>query len=357
MYRVFLSPPSIAEIENDPKSYSWRTISSRTLSSKSTYILQPTQSLVLPRATLEAASHRISLIYKDMVFDEGPDEESFSSMLDTSENRVEVSVFRGVEQTTLISWPATGRQDDTSALEKDDSRESYAGPSFLLDASSKAASDIQLEVSPDSERQETQGVESQFLETQALESQSFGNYSDASSIARFPSFHFNMHTLTSLTRLSGSKFNGSRKINVLLAVLEVEGPDVIRIKKGAGAGKEISILKMILSDEEGTVSKLTAWREVAEEWGGAGEAVAAKRGDIVFIENIMATCDPAASTTLSASPYLKSKLVICFRAMPYTHEDGRFRPDLRLGNSEPSVRKVAAVVRWFEAMAGLSSTD
>lgn len=39
--------------------------------------------------------------------------------------------------------------------------------------------------------------------------------------------------------------------------------------------------------------------------------------------------------------------------MPYSHEDMRLRPDLRLGGSDASVRKVDAVVRWFEGMAGL----
>jgi hypothetical protein len=88
----------MAAIAADPKSYSWRTTSSKAPSAKSTraHVLQPTQSVVLPAATLEAASHRISLIYKDMVFDDGPDEESFSSLHDTSEDEVEVSVFRGV---------------------------------------------------------------------------------------------------------------------------------------------------------------------------------------------------------------------------------------------------------------------
>lgn len=57
---------------------------------------------------------------------------------------------------------------------------------------------------------------------------------------------------------------------------------------------------------------------------------------------------------MTASPYLKSRLVICYRTMPYTHEDGTLRPDLRLGNSEPSVRKVSAIVTWFERMAGLA---
>jgi hypothetical protein len=76
---------------------------------------------------------------------------------------------------------------------------------------------------------------------------------------------------------------GSRKINVLLAALEVEGPDAIRIKKGVDAGKEVSLLKMVLGDEDGNICKLTAWREVAESWGGAKLAPGAKRGDILLI--------------------------------------------------------------------------
>ncbi|KDR85874.1 hypothetical protein GALMADRAFT_234998 [Galerina marginata CBS 339.88] len=348
MYRVFLGAPSKAEIHEDPSSYSWRTISSsaRTVSSKSsTRALQPTQSVVLPRATLEAASVRISLIYKDLIFNDGPDEDSFASEVNDEEDDalpVERSIFGGAEQTTLISWPPTHPEDN-------DSRDSFAGPSFLIDKSSKSDSGLQ------SEHDDTQAVESQLFETQGAESQSFGNYSDASSIARFPSFHFNLHTLTSLIQLSESKFQGSRKVNLLLAVLEIEGPDTIRIKRGADAGKQVSILKMILCDEQGTVCKLTAWREIAEEWGGSGKAIAAKRGDIVHIENVMAACDPTTSITLSASPYLNSLLVICYRTMPYAHEDGRLRPDLRLGISDPSVRKVAAVLLWFEQMAGLKS--
>ncbi len=37
----------------------------------------------------------------------------------------------------------------------------------------------------------------------------------------------------------------------------------------------------------------------------------------------------------------------------YTPADARLRPDLRLGISDPSVRKVESLVRWFETMAGL----
>ena len=175
-----------------------------------------------------------------------------------------------VEQTTLITWPPTAIDETTDLSRKDDATEL----SFLLDKSSTG---------PLEEKSTSSSQLDSLLDTR--NSQSFRDYSDASSIVRFPTFHFNLHTLTSLSQLSENKFKGSIKINVLLAVLEIEGPDTIRIKKGPETGKEISILKMILGDEEGTVCKLTAWREVAEEWGGSGKTVAAKRGDIVHIES------------------------------------------------------------------------
>jgi hypothetical protein len=71
-----------------------------------------------------------------------------------------------------------------------------------------------------------------------------------------------------------------------LAALEVEGPDMITIKKGADAGKQVARLTMILGDEDGCLCKLTAWRDVAELWGGARGAPAAKRGDILLIKSL-----------------------------------------------------------------------
>ncbi|KAF6761318.1 hypothetical protein DFP72DRAFT_1165765 [Ephemerocybe angulata] len=144
-----------------------------------------------------------------------------------------------------------------------------------------------------------------------------------------------------------------RKMCFLLAVLEVEGPDVITIWKGREAGKQVGILKGILGDEEGRVCKFTGWREVAEEWGGVGEGEGWKRGDVVYLESLTAECEPSMSPTLTASPNLKSKMTVCYRTMPHAHEDRAFRPDLRLGESDSCVRKVASVVRWFERMAGL----
>lgn len=40
--------------------------------------------------------------------------------------------------------------------------------------------------------------------------------------------------------------------------------------------------------------------------------------------------------------------------MPNSPEDARFRPDLRLGYSDNAVGRVAALVSWFESMAGLN---
>lgn len=73
----------------------------------------------------------------------------------------------------------------------------------------------------------------------------------------------------------------------LAAVLEAEGPDTIRVKRGVDAGKEVSLLKLIIGDDDGAVCKLTAWREVAESWGGADPDVptSIKRGDVVLFES------------------------------------------------------------------------
>lgn len=56
---------------------------------------------------------------------------------------------------------------------------------------------------------------------------------------------------------------------------------------------------------------------------------------------------------LTASPNLSSKLNICYRTLPYTPSDKRFRPDLRLAASDAGVKKVAAVVEWLERAVGL----
>ncbi|KAG6818605.1 hypothetical protein H0H93_003561 [Arthromyces matolae] len=319
MYRVFVGAPSVADLNKDPSSFHWQTVSSRQALPTARQSLGATQSFYILPGTLEAASRRISRLYENVIFDDNdePAEGSFDE---------EADVFNKQDQTTLITWPPTNDQTDVRSHR-------FSGPSILHDISKSRSMNMYTQF----ETQETQSY----------------NYSDTSSIAHFPNFHFNLHELTSLTSLTKSCPKGSRKVTVLLAALEVDGPDTIRIKKGVDAGKEVSVLSLILGDDDGVVCKLTAWREIADEWGGAGDAVGVKRGDILLMENVMANWDQTSSPTLSASPHLKSKVEICYRTMPYTHEDNRLRPDLRLGQSDAAVRKVGAVVKWFEDMAGL----
>jgi len=76
-----------------------------------------------------------------------------------------------------------------------------------------------------------------------------------------------------------------RKINVLLAIVEVEALEKITMKKAPDTGKQIGLLKLILTDDSGNVCKLTAWREVADDWGGVGKTLGCKRGDVVLLES------------------------------------------------------------------------
>ncbi|OCH91681.1 hypothetical protein OBBRIDRAFT_513020 [Obba rivulosa] len=334
-FRVFLGAPSADDLGISPKRFQWQTVSSGD---------EKPCSLALPPATLEAASRRITSFYQNIIF-ESDDEEILeeTSPLDA----IDVQ-----EETTVITWPPTVREPP---CEQDSSR---PGPSSMRPTAHTSLGRSQHQT--------------QFTQ----ETMSY-DYSDASSIARFPVFHFKLHDITSLFSIVEHaralqpalrhQRKASQKVNLLVAVLEVDGPDTIRVKKGPDAGNEVSVLKMILGDEDGAVCKLTVWREVAELWGGAyldASCPAIKRGDIVLMENVLVSCDVGphiaaegasgtAHVNLTASPNLKSTLMICYRTMPNTHEDSRFRPDLRLGFSDAAVRKVTAIVDWFEKMAGL----
>jgi hypothetical protein len=210
-------------------------------------------------------------------------------------------------------------------------------------------------------------------------------YSDTSSIARFPNFQFSLGTLSELASAQG-------KTCLLLAVLEVDGPDEVTVRRGPDAGRVVSVLRLIVGDEASTIRKLTAWREVAEAWGGATQdTVGIRCGDVVYFEStslrplqnssifiariadlipidVLATLmedrdsgrAPTSETNtpgITASPNLHSRAEICYRTMPRTSvsADMQLRPDLRLGASDAAVRRVADLVSWFERTAGLSS--
>lgn len=252
-FRVFVGAPSKTDLQNEQNYYHWQTIPSKS-------IISETSVVILLPATLNAASRRVSRIYQNIIFDEEDEErhcDGYQEGLGRAFCPLKPTKLKTTDE-TIISWPPTVPKDTT------ESRIEITMPSFL----SRDPSSI-LAQTP-YETQETQN------------STSFA-YSDASSIARFPAFQFNLHSLTALSTISASK--ASRKVSVLLAALEVEGPDTIRIKKGVDMGKEVTILKMILGDEDGNVCKLTAWREVAESWGGLKEDPIVKRGDVLLIES------------------------------------------------------------------------
>ena len=106
--------------------------------------------------------------------------------------------------------------------------------------------------------------------------------SDAS-IARLPTFRIPINRLASLKHLmqpqSLNRISQSTKVAVLAGILDLDGPDYIRIKKGVDAGQEVALLKIVIGDSEGGICKLTIWRELAEEWGGY-----LSRGDVVLFQ-------------------------------------------------------------------------
>ncbi|TRM57924.1 hypothetical protein BD626DRAFT_205100 [Schizophyllum amplum] len=311
--------------------------------------LAPSATPIYLPATLEAASRRISLIYKNTIFHEDDDESESGGASQghqsgaQGERSAALSAQGSGENSTYISWPP-----------------SYAQSGGL----SRCASRSHVPASVG----QTMRTETLTMQTETQETQSSAAYSDSSCIANFPAFRFSLHALASLSELQAAArpvagpvnfFGGGaqehkaavpqRKVTLLLAVLEIDGPDTIRVKRGADAGREVSVLRMVLGDEAGRVCKLAAWREVADTWAAAK----VRRGDVVLLENVNAASEPGTSPSLSASPFLHSNLEICYRSMPTDRADYRLRPDLRLGGIDPAVRRVEAVVRWFERMAGL----
>ena len=233
-YRVFLGAPSTESLYRSEGDFRWDT--------------HTTTTPVLDASVFEAASRRISRLYENIIFAEG-DNEDVEGARDSNFLDAEHS-SRAAE--TFITWPPTlNRTKDASE--------------------SQVSSGLQ-----DSTMEETQ-------ETPSYE------YSDTSSIGRFPHFSFNLHTLRLVKALvemaKSSRTKGTLKVNVLMAILEVEGPDVVTIRKGKDAGNQVSILKVILGDEDGNVLKLTAWRDIAEAWGiGTDAQPPIRRGDIVLFQ-------------------------------------------------------------------------
>ncbi|KIJ46320.1 hypothetical protein M422DRAFT_250368 [Sphaerobolus stellatus SS14] len=304
-YRVFLGAPKTGSLCAVGQSSSWHTVNSSEVPP------------LLPPATLERAEHRISMLYKNVIFHQEEDEVVEQLM---SQEGDETGISRGESSNSAelsnISWlkgPGSYGEQETF-----DSDETGDGTTML---------------------------------------------SEGSSIGRFPSFSFNVNTLSSLFVISRIKKSapGPPRVALLLGILEVDGPSYVKAKSGLQRDSEMALLKLVAGDEKGSICKIVAWREIAETWGGDRGEPAFRRGDVVYFENLVlstqrgqATSESAeAGIQFTASPNQKSHALICYRTLPAYNGDRKLRPDLRLSYNSPAVRKVSEVVEWMERMAGI----
>lgn len=167
------------------------------------------------------------------------------------------------DQTTLITWAGSTQPEDSTS-----SRLPSLRTSMIAGGQSSS-----LWQNNDTTNLETQ------ISAITTTSCSYVYSDSSSSIGQFPNFQFSLGTLSPLGSAQG-------KTCLLLAVLEVDGPDEVTLRRGPDAGRVVSVLRLIVGDEASTIRKLTAWREVAEVWGGATQdAVGIRCGDVVYFES------------------------------------------------------------------------
>ncbi|PAV19204.1 hypothetical protein PNOK_0604800 [Pyrrhoderma noxium] len=333
-YRVFLGPPSSSSRQNKCiRDFRWQTVSHyRTRSQIETTTRDIHDSTwICPPATLHIASQRITDLYESALFAGDPEEDGWSNLNQGGSQSVSLdSEFPLLHPPSTKEHLSQGRNNAPP----------HNGASTNIGISNDVGS---------------------------LDSLSFAHTS-TSSITSLPSFVIDMYKLVRLSSLAPSSehvANLPRRINVLVAVLEVDGPSSVVLKKGPDSGKEVSFLKLMIGDNDGSLCKLTAWRETADIWGGSsmgdsdfsrigGDGV--QKGDIVYIENVQVShskisipdadqCHSSTDTSLTASPNLASQIHICYRTLPLAPSDSRFRPDLRLAVSDPGFRNVAEVCK------------
>ena len=135
---------------------------------------------------------------------------------------------------------------------------------------------------------------------------------EGDSIGRYPSFHFDLHSITPLHQFLHRGLPGGRqRVNLLIAVLDVEGPSSVTTKKG----EEVGIMKLIVGDETGEITKIAVWRETAFIWGGetvVSNDDALRKGDVVYLEGRQPTID---STFASDTDFQASLLLPVFQGV------------------------------------------
>ncbi|KAH8836101.1 hypothetical protein DL96DRAFT_108499 [Flagelloscypha sp. PMI_526] len=114
---------------------------------------------------------------------------------------------------------------------------------------------------------------------------------------------------------------------------------------------------MILGDEESKICRLTARRE---KWLKHREAhlkrVLRSNEVMLFCFKTISISSPSSSISpaITASPFMRSKVTICYRTLPLIEKYSVFRLGSRLGKTEECLQNVAELVAWFEDMADLA---
>lgn len=186
-----------------------------------------------------------------------------------------------VEITKEITWDLTATEQSTS----------WESPGQVSDMISfHQISKVSTTKGEISKRGGSQIVNGASFDTTSMSDESyskdmtstFDTELDNISIARLPSFYIPINRISSIEATLRIENSGcpTRKVCLLVAILDMEGPNVVRIKKGTDAGKETAVLGLVVGDEEGKVAKITVWRERAEEWGGM-----VRKGDVVYMRS------------------------------------------------------------------------
>lgn len=209
--------------------------------------------------SVQLASQRLSTLYEGVVFRESCEDEytqSQSQVLGsqasgTYQFPIRWSLITSTERETSFEWSRTQH-------------------------SIELVPSISGQPPPNSSPQRSQ---SQFLTS--LEESSYST--SPSVIHQLPKFRVPLLSLSPLHAISNGTINtedsNSKKVSILVAVLDVDGPEYVRITKGVDRGIEVGLLKLVLGSVDGSICRLTVWRERAELWGNL-----TRRGDVVLFQ-------------------------------------------------------------------------
>lgn len=144
---------------------------------------------------------------------------------------------------------------------------------------------------------------------------SFGNQTTTTtyeqSIVNLPSWSFSLASITPLSHIMRGKTN-AKKVNLLVVVHEIEGPETIPLKKPSlnktGRMQAVRRATLLVLDESALTMSIVLWDDYADKW--AGEYLRA--GDVVYLQGIAMS---EYKGQKQGSAVQGSKVQICYRTL------------------------------------------